>query len=257
MPLGYRNRVQIHRDGEGRFGYLGRHSHRFVAVPSCPVCVPPLNRLFQAPFSGTRERFTAFSGGDWAADEERDGDRDLDVTLHGRRIAFNVRCFFQSNLSLLEGLVDAATEELSGRMAYDLFCGVGLFGAFLRDRFETVVCVESQQTALDYARRNVTGPSHEYYPMDAEAWAKGTPGRRRVDAVVVDPPRTGLPSSLRESLARMAPGILVYVSCDPVTLSRDVGHFVSRGFRIESVRLFDFYPQTPHVETVARLRPPR
>lgn len=253
-PLGYRNRVQIHRDAEGRFGFLGRDSHRFTAVPSCPVCVPALNRLFQAPFAGEGDRFTAFSDGDWTADGERDADRDLAVTLRGRGIRFSVGCFFQSNLAMLDGFLGDATEDLSGGAACDLFCGVGLFGAFLRDRFRTVVCVESQQTALDYARRNVAGSAHEFYPLDAETWARGPACRLKADAVVADPPRTGLPAAVREAIARMAPRDLVYVSCDPVTLSRDLGHLASLGFRLERIRLFDFYPQTAHIETVARLR---
>lgn len=252
-PMTYRNRVQIHRDAAGRFGFLGKASHRFVAVDSCPVCVPALDGLLRAPFPGNRQRFTAFSDGAWTADEERDADRDLAVILRGRRIVFNVRCFFQSNLSLLEEFIAAATDGLSGDAAWDLFSGVGLFGAFLSGRFRTVVCVESSRTSLEFARRNVEGAAHEFHPVEAGAWAQGRAGRA-ADAVVVDPPRTGLPAPVREALARLAPRDLVYASCDPVTFGRDAGDLVSRGFRLESVRLFDFFPQTSHVETVARLR---
>ena len=82
-------------------------------------------------------------------------------------------------------------------------------------------------------------------PTD-EAWAGA-------DLLLVDPPRVGLESRVRETIAERGPAAVVYVSCDPATLARDLKLLAARGYRLESVLAFDLFPQTPHVETVVRL----
>ena len=138
----------------------------------------------------------------------------------------------------------------------DLYCGVGLFGAFLADRFRSVLAVEENPASLAYARRNIPGGGHTFLEGRLEdlvmqgklGGADGVP-----EAVVVDPPRPGLDHAVRDWLAEARPPRLVYVSCNPVTLARDLKGLLAAGFRLESLRLFDFYPQTAHIEAVARL----
>ncbi len=159
---------------------------------------------------------------------------------------------------MLPALVTWAREGLLGDVAADLYAGVGLFGAFLSESFSRIICVESSAMSLSYARRNVPGAANEFHPMSVEDWiAGGAPaGRTPLDAVVVDPPRTGLGPAVRAWLREAAPRRLVYVSCNPVTLARDLGELVAGGFVLDDLRLFDFYPQTSHVEAVAKLRSP-
>ena len=73
------------------------------------------------------------------------------------------------------------------------------------------------------------------------------------DVVLVDPPRTGLEEGVRETLRKAAPNRIVYLSCDPATLARDLSEILQDGYEIASVELFDLFPQTPHVETLVRL----
>jgi 23S rRNA (uracil1939-C5)-methyltransferase len=165
-----------------------------------------------------------------------------------------VGCFFQSNLAVLDTLVPWALEGLSGESAADLYCGVGLFGSFLAERFPRVISVESSATSLSYARRNITGASHEFYPMSVEQWIQSGAAPGGLDAVVVDPPRAGLGAEAREWLTADPPRQLVYVSCNPVTLARDLRVLTGTGAMVlQEVRLFDFYPQTSHIEAVAKL----
>jgi len=89
--------------------------------------------------------------------------------------------------------------------------------------------------------------------MAVEKWIASPGAARRFDCVLVDPPRAGLSASVRAWLARARLRSLLYVSCDPVTLARDLGDLVRSGYRLESLRGFDFYPQTSHVESYARL----
>jgi 23S rRNA (uracil1939-C5)-methyltransferase len=254
-PLASRGRAQIHRDGQGRLGYMGAGSNRVVPVDTCPIVVPSIDGLFSGSLASPQNlsRFTVWSDGEEVATEGIDDARDLTALVCGRPISLSVGCFFQSNLAVLQKLVPWAVEGLSGAAAADLYCGVGLFGAFLLNGFSRIVCVESSTVSISYARRNSAGTGSEFYPMEVEQWISSGAARGPFDAVIVDPPRIGLAAEVRQWLCDHPPARLVYVSCNPVTLARDLGQLCGNGFTLEELRLFDFYPQTSHVEAVARL----
>jgi 23S rRNA (uracil1939-C5)-methyltransferase len=255
-PWKSRNRVQVHRSPKGGIGYMGARSIQVIPVEDCPIAAPALGRLFRGetrPPEGL-ERFTAFADGEMLAVEGRDDSRDLTAKVNGRDIHFSVGCFFQSNVAALQKLVPWALEGLAGEAAADLYSGVGLFGAFLAESFARIVCVESRAMSLSYARRNIPGPAHEFYPMSVEQWITSSAASFRPEAVIVDPPRAGLGEEVRAWLVDRSPARIVYVSCNPVTLARDLAILTGGRYEIEDLRLFDMYPQTSHVEAVAKLR---
>src|SRR5208283_3950389 len=136
----------VHRAPGGRLGYMGARSARVIPVDSCPIVVPSIEKLIRGelrPPASAPDRFTVFGDDGTLALEGRDDGRDLSVDVGGRRILFSVGCFFQSNLAAVRTLVPWALEGLSGGSAADLYCGVGLFAAFLAERFQRVICVES------------------------------------------------------------------------------------------------------------------
>ncbi|MBE3134850.1 MAG: class I SAM-dependent RNA methyltransferase [Acidobacteria bacterium] len=252
-PLGYRNRAQIHRDRQGRLGYMGARSDRIVPVESCPVAVAPIDGVFRSRVPTGLDRFVVFSNGEWVASEGIDDDRELSVPVLGIPISFSVGCFFQGNLAVLDRLASFALDGLAGDTAADLYCGVGLFGALLGARFKRITAVESSSLSVSFARRNIRGPESEFFPMTVEQWIESGGAHKRPDAVIVDPPRAGLGPEVRQRLCALKSPRLVYVSCNPVTLARDLGQLVRAGYALERLRIFDFYPQTSHIETVARL----
>jgi 23S rRNA (uracil1939-C5)-methyltransferase len=285
-PWGYRNRARLHPAGGGRLGFKERGGSAVIAAAACPVADPALEALLArglpAPAdaaSGHRASLAGYqawgrggasalaasgpeSGGPLPGDGAPSSGRgeawpELSVPILGKDIRFDLRCFFQSNVEMTERLIPHALEGLSGGVAMDLYCGVGLFGAFLADRFRTVVAVEENPVSLAYARRNIPGTGHAFLEGRLEDLAArglpGMPSGKAPEAVVVDPPRPGLDAAVRAWLAEARPPRLVYVSCNPVTLARDLKTLSGAGFRLDSLRLFDFYPQTAHVEAVARL----
>jgi len=251
-PFAYRNRAQFHVDAAGRTCYARRASSELMEARSCPILVEPLGRWLVGGPDGAalgKDRFVAFGYRDEAYIEGRDGELVVDVL--GRPFRFDIGGFFQSNLRMVERLVPAVCSGMSGERAADLYCGVGLFGAFLKEGFPRLVCVEQDKRSIGYACGNV-GPGAGFSASSIEDWTRSSQARERFDYVVVDPPRAGLTATARAWLAAARPAAIGYVSCDPVSLARDAGFLVKAGYAVEGAALYDFYPQTSHVESYAR-----
>jgi 23S rRNA (uracil1939-C5)-methyltransferase len=262
-PLGYRNRAQFHFSPGGELGYARRSSNDILPIRSCPILAEPL-ASWLADHAGTKAftllgkalrgspRFVAFAPGGSDGHTYLQGrDGELRLQVAGKPFGFHVEGFFQSNLSLLPALIGEACRDLHGARAADLYCGVGLFGAFLKERFDSLVCVEQDARALGYACRNV-GKGADYAALSMESWTTSAQARASFDYVLVDPPRAGLAPVVRAWLLSSRPACIGYVSCDPVSLARDSGELVRGGYRLERLALYDFYPQTAHVESYAR-----
>jgi len=251
----YRARLQLHKDHPGApVGFKARGSDKTVPVTACPVAAPGFSSLLASGGPELRVgRTNAFSVGDDAFVEGKDSQVTLEVS--GKRLTSSLDGFFQSNLALLPSLISTVLDALpaTGHRVLDLYGGSGLFGAFLADRYETVVEVEQNPAALALARLNVVGPLHEFHESTLEAWvSRLTKYGPPLDAIVVDPPRTGLSPEVTAYLGTGPAPVLVYVSCNPDTLARDARGLQDSGWIMTSLKLFDFYPQTTHIEAVAR-----
>jgi 23S rRNA (uracil1939-C5)-methyltransferase len=162
--------------------------------------------------------------------------------------------FFQVNRFLVEELAREVVErEEGGRLAIDLFAGVGLFSIPLAKRFARVLAVESNPAAARDLETNTRGKgSIEVRSAEVEQFLKRN--KERPDLVVLDPPRAGLTPESVERLGRLRLERITYVSCEPPTLARDLVLFGKAGYDCTAVHLFDLFPQTFHMETVVRLR---
>jgi 23S rRNA (uracil1939-C5)-methyltransferase len=167
--------------------------------------------------------------------------------------------FFQVNRFVVDDLVrEVAEPETEGRIALDLFAGVGLFSVALAKRFPRVMAVESNPAAARDLEANAShraapgGRGIEVRAADVEPFL--TKLKERPDFVVLDPPRAGVEPGIVKHLARLSPPRITYVSCDPPTLARDLAGFIARGYEISRLHLFDLFPQTFHMEAVVGLR---
>ncbi len=160
--------------------------------------------------------------------------------------------FFQTNRFLAPDLVEVATRGLRGKHALDLYAGVGLFSVPLSKSFQAVDAVEASPLACEDLRCNAAGV--RAHCAAVEDFLRRLPANRRFDLIVVDPPRSGLGERAARALARLGPPLVVYVSCDPSTLARDVQILANAGYGIEAAHLLDLFPQTFHIESVFRLR---
>jgi 23S rRNA (uracil1939-C5)-methyltransferase len=189
------------------------------------------------------------------------------TSLTYRAAGFDYRvdhgAFFQVNRWLLDPFVDAIVSKVIGNqrgsLAWDLFAGVGLFARQLASSFTRVVAVESAPSATTALAHNLNGTSATAVNATTFDFLRRTQRRQtnqseRPDLIVVDPPRTGLGAETTTLLANIAAPALVYVSCDPATLARDLRPLIASGYTIESITLADLFPQTFHLETIVHLR---
>lgn len=265
-PWGFRNRAQFQppQSPGGPWGFFAEGSRRTVELRECPILAPELqgawNDLAGArsnPWDDRRQRaaFAWGSGGRrWM---RRPGEREgepAQAEVGGRTLRFAVDGFFQSNMGLIPRMVELVTDGASGREAWDLYAGVGLFASRLEGRFDAVHAVESDPSAARWAPANLVEAVFHEAPV--EEWL-----RRRLEAglvdpdfVVVDPPRQGLTPVALERLVACRPAAIRYVSCGHDTLARDLRQFLSNGYLLDKVILIDLYPHTSHLEVVTSLR---
>ena len=227
-PYAYRNRVTVHCE-DGVIGYYRYDVHKLIDVERCPIAAPEVNRAL----SELRAR------------KPRDGH----YTLRARG---GPRVFAQTNDEVAEALAQLVDSFFSpgGALLIDAYCGSGFFTKRLRGKFDRVLGIEWDRFAVAAAEEDAA-PNESYIAGDVETELAAHINANA--AVIVDPPATGLTSGTRQILLQQTPHTLVYVSCNPATLARDVRE-LHVGFAIESVTPLDMFPQTAETEVAVHLR---
>ena len=265
-PWGYRLRTQLHvaETERGRqIGYFARGSHDLVPVDQCPVLVPELAAQLATIEAAMREQhhdridLVAGDDGSWTSSPAVDGlpQGEIHQTVGDMTYTFDGRCFFQGHRGLLPKLVEEALgdfEDAEGE-AFDLYAGVGLFALPLARRYRKVTAVESGRDAVRFGRRNARKQGLDNLEFEAQAvdtWIEQLPDD--VARVLVDPPRVGLATAVREALVARRPRHITYVSCDSATLARDLAQ-LKTAYQLDRLTLLDLFPQTGHLEAVVQL----
>ncbi len=281
----YRNSLQFHLTPEGKIGYLKAGSHAVVPITECHLPAAPLDdlwpRLDFEPDSGL-ERLELRQGDDDEVLLELEGTEpnppefsvDFPISavyqgpagpvvlsgedfiqIHVLGFSFQVSAgsFFQVNTPQAEAMVKHVLELAQvdrSSTVLDLFCGVGLFSAFLAPIAGRVIGIESAPSACeDFAANLDSFDNVELYEGLVEEILPHL--AVKPDVVVADPPRAGLAAAAIDALVGMQPPVIVYVSCDPATLARDARRLVKAGYTLLQVTPFDLFPQTFHIECVA------
>lgn len=180
------------------------------------------------------------------------GDTHLQYRIENDEYRVSAGAFFQVNRHQIGTLVELATQGLSGEQALDLYAGVGLFSTVLSKSFAQVTAVEPSPTAHTDLLYN-SSSNVKAVRATTEQFLKDAGARLRPNLVVVDPPRSGLGEMVVRKLAGMEAGKIVYVSCDPATLSRDLAGLLKAGYRVQQAHVVDLFPQTYHIESVFQL----
>jgi 23S rRNA (uracil1939-C5)-methyltransferase len=231
QPYGYRNRIRVHKAG-GVVGFYMTDGQTLVDVERCAIASPEVNASL--------------------AKLRKSGVPDDDYSL---RAAGGGPYFEQTNHEVTRELVSLAerTVRRGQQLLVDAYCGAGLFAHSLATHFEHVVGLEENDMAVETARRGAL--PHERY-IAGEVSTQLGPVLAAHDAarttVILDPPATGIAPRVSELLLSGLPSEILYVSCNPATLARDLA-LLTKSYRLASVTPLDMFPQTAQIEAVAHL----
>ncbi len=284
----YRNTVQFHLDAQGKPGFEQSGGQGVLAIEECHLPEAALDDLWRrlefeagSPVErvglrvGAQEEvlLTLESPSPQLPEFEVDlpisavhlspagtivlaGEDWLAIEVGGRLFRVSAGCFFQVNTRQAQALVRHVSQLLAldaHTTLLDVYCGVGLFSAFLAEKAARCIGIEVSPAACDdYAVNLGEMDNVELYIGAAEDVLPGLRLSGRV-AALVDPPRAGLERHALDALVAIQPQALAYVSCDPSTLARDLKRLCAVGYRLERVTPFDMFPHTYHIESVAYL----
>lgn len=258
--LGWRTRMRYAVDVQGRVGLRAARSNTVIPLPEqgCLVAAPGPDVSELTELARGAEELEVVISGDvttvLADDRLLRGERVVHEHVAGHQFEVASDGFWQVHPRAADVLTFAVMEGLqpqAGESALDLYCGVGLFAASLVGAGCSVLGIEGSRSAIGHARRNV--PEARFIAGSMEAHLKSLP--RRADVVVLDPPRKGAGAPVVRAIAALQARAIAYVACDPSALARDLATFSVAGYEATSIKAFDLFPMTHHVECVAILVP--
>jgi tRNA/tmRNA/rRNA uracil-C5-methylase (TrmA/RlmC/RlmD family) len=274
-PYHYRNKIVVH--GPGKPGFWTMRGRSIIPVAQCPISREEINEklveVSQQDLENVHLRIRSNSMGEvWAfaegqaragatsrPDEEVSGG--IQEIILGKTLQVPVGSFFQVNREVIELALKHAREIFAAsgcKILVDAYCGVGLFALMLADLAGHVYGIEEDTKAIKAANDNaqrlgLTG--YDFYPGKTERLLFYTLRQCKLDetCLILDPPRSGCGKAVLKTLREQKPRKIIYVSCAPPMLARDIKELLRFGYKLERVTPFDMFPQTAHCEAVAEL----
>lgn len=284
----YRNHIQFHLDPQGKPGYLASGSDQVVPIQECFLpedllneiwpqldmdAVPGLQRVslrlgLDNDVQVILESSKPLTDIDFSLDMPISamhlgpegpvllaGDPNIVMQVGNHLFQVSSESFFQVNTAQAANMAQALLDCLKPQgyeTVFDVYCGVGLFSAFLAPHVKRVIGIESSEMACsDFVANLDCYDNVELYVGLAEEIIPSL--NIAADIVVVDPPRAGLAKPVMDTLLLKRPETIVYISCDPATLARDLRKLSEAGYQLDRVTPFDLFPQTFHIESVSIL----
>ena len=285
----YRNHVQFHLDPEGKLGFVSSSGKQILPISEChlpEVSIDDFWRELQFEPGVNIERVSVRAGLDeelmlvleseTAETPELEVETDISVVhlyeehpvviagrdhlfmkVLGQEFRVSAGSFFQVNTPMGEKMVEHLLAEFQTidpqTTLFDIYCGAGLFSKFFASKYEKVIGIESSSSACDDFAFNLD-------EFDNVELYEGTVGRilpglidqiTGVIHMIIDPPRSGIEKHALDSILKIKPQVIAYVSCDPSTLARDAARLINGGYRLKNVTPFDLFPQTYHIESIS------
>ncbi|GAB4415182.1 MAG: 23S rRNA (uracil(1939)-C(5))-methyltransferase RlmD [Anaerolineales bacterium] len=285
QPWHYRNHVQFHLTDAGKLGFVNTAGNAIIPIAECHLPEASMNALWpelefdpDAPFErvslragGSDDLMLILESTDLEAPEMEleagisvvhltdgdalvmAGDDHLLMQVKARVFRVSAASFFQVNTLMAEKMVEHLLTRLplsKSANVLDVYCGVGLFSAFLAATCGQVTGIEVSPSACEDFVVNLDEFDHvALYEADAGVVIPQLEAKQ--DIVLVDPPRAGLDKRVLDGIVQLNPDVIAYVSCDPATLARDAARLINGGYRLAEVTPFDLFPQTYHIESIS------
>ena len=231
LPYHYRNRITVHAE-DNVVGFYRRDIHELMDIERCPIAMPEVNdALAQLRAGPVREGH------------------------HTLRAHTGPRVFAQTNDAVAEAIAQQIAQIFTGpeKLLIDAFCGAGFFAKRLAAQFDRVIGIDWDRFAIAAAQKEA-GPKEGYIAGDVTTELRWLLEQNDLaaTALIVDPPATGLSAEMRRAILDAPPRTMIYVSCNPPTLARDIADLQQR-FGVASITPFDMFPQTAEIEAVVHL----
>ena len=232
QSYGYRNRVRMHIEN-GMVGFYAHGSHKLVDIKSCSIASAEVNDAL------ARLRSRPVYDGDYTVSENNTG-----------------KFFEQTNPAVAQAMLDLVSRlvQTGQSLLVDAYCGAGFFAKHLAPRFGKIIGIEENEMAVAHARQSAL-PNEKYMagPVELHLPAAFTGEELGRTTLVLDPPATGISARVCDFILASQPGEIIYVSCNPATLARDLA-LLCKSYQLLSVTPLDMFPQTAEIEVVAHLR---
>ena len=254
-PYAYRNKLVVH--GPGKPGFWTLRGRAIIPIECCPIARDEINvqlaGLLEADKHTTLRCNSA--GQTWVFTES---DEVIEETLLGKTLRVPLSSFFQVNREVIELAIEHTRQIFAGSgcsTLVDAYCGIGLFALFLGGR---VYGIEEDARAIRAANENAARlglTRYDFYPGKTERLLFYTLRQCKLDetCLILDPPRSGCGRPVLKTLREQRPRKIIYVSCAPPMLARDIKELLKSGYQLSRVTPFDMFPQTAHCEAVAEL----
>lgn len=263
--LHYRTRVEYVTDSRGRIGFRKHGSNEVVTISNCKVAATEItgDGFSNVPWAPNSEaRIVLSSEGEVVRLSEADqGDYRITETIDGFEYHVNAKSFWQAHHFAPQTFVKTVLDMMqikAGQHVCDLYSGSGLFTLPLARAVGAggrIESVESDLKAVGSLRRNTRTLSNvNLYAMGVEKWL-ATSKIKKVDAILLDPPRAGAGTQILKQLVKLRPSKILYVACDPASLARDVATLAENGYELTQIQAWDAFGQTQHLESFGLFTP--
>lgn len=277
QPFGWRGKAEFHHSGRGgktaHIGFMASKSNSIIDIESCLIVNESINqkyallrkKMIEGAILALRRRLVVWADQPGEPRTEvftgKGNPPDIVRIVLGKRLTVPGAGFFQANIFLAESLTELVVEMATlsgGETVIDLYGGVGLFSLFLGSGANHLFCIERDEEAVRCARINLNRQGlteAKCYQGDAADVLKRAfvVPQIKADVLVLDPPREGCSLKVIAAISSLQPKRIIYVSCNPSTLARDVKLLAGSGYCLQIIQPLDMFPQTSHIEVIALL----
>jgi len=259
----YRNKLVVH--GPGKPGFWTQRGRSIINIEQCPIAREEVNaklaEVAQQSLDNVHLTIRTNSAGEVTTFIQATPTQQITEVVLGQTLTAPLASFFQVNREVIELALEHVREIFarSGcRTLVDAYCGVGLFALHLADLADHVYGIEYDAAAITAANANAEQrglQNYDFYPGQTERLLYYTQRQCNLDetCLILDPPRSGCGRAVLKTLREQKPRKIIYISCAPPMLARDIKELLKAGYRLEGVTPFDMFPQTQHCEAVAEL----
>ena len=248
----YRNKITLHNKNN-RLGYMKQNTNEIVKIDSCPIAMESINKYLKEIKDIKTENFVIRTNeqGNIISSNK---DKDLIIEINNFKFYIDINSFFQINNYICSKIFENLENNLEeNNVCLDLYSGVGTLSIIASKKMNTVYSIEVNNNSYKNAIKNIKLNNIDNIKlMHGKVEDKIKEINEKVDVIITDPPRNGMDNHTISTIRKLNPTRIIYISCNPITLARDLNKLKDT-YELKEITLFDMFPNTSHVESMCVL----